>query len=149
MVCDGGHVPLRAAGGDHHIVGDRALAAEIDDHRVLGLVVVQLALDQGEQGFGIAAEGRELLEVAGRLRPADATGGSVRSIGVEGGQLGVIGVQGRDKGVLAGQFRLGIRRQWMCSIGRGLSGLTGSLAHRAANSQFSGNDPFAGVADPS
>ena len=112
-------------------------------------MVVQLALDQGEQGFGVATEGRELLEVAGGLRAADAALGGVGRIGIYGGQLGVIGVQGRDKGVLAGQFRLGIRRQWMCSIGRGLSGLTGSLAHRAANSQFSGSDPFAGAADPS
>ena len=44
-----GDVPLRGAGGDHHEVGERGLAGEIDDGGLERLVVVERALDELEQ----------------------------------------------------------------------------------------------------
>ena len=41
MVGDRHDLAVRAAGGDHHIVGEVRLALEVDDDNVLGLVVIQ------------------------------------------------------------------------------------------------------------
>jgi hypothetical protein len=46
VVGHGAHVPVRAPGGDHQAVGDGALAFEVDEDDVLGLVVVEAGQDQ-------------------------------------------------------------------------------------------------------
>ena len=41
MLGQGQHLPGRAAARDHHLVGDRRLAGEIDRDDVLGLAVLE------------------------------------------------------------------------------------------------------------
>ncbi len=45
-------LPLRAAGGDDHVVGDAGLPGEVDDDDVFGPVVIQGPLDHSEQVLG-------------------------------------------------------------------------------------------------
>ena len=55
MLGDGAHVALRAAGGHHHVIGDRGLAAQIDRGGVFRLVVVEVAEDERESLPGLGA----------------------------------------------------------------------------------------------
>ena len=48
LVGDGADVTVRAAGGDHHAVGDGGLSVEIDGDDVLGLGIFELGEDDGE-----------------------------------------------------------------------------------------------------
>jgi hypothetical protein len=57
---------VRAPGGDHQAVGDGALAFEVDEDDVLGLVVVEAGQDQLFQSGDAAL---------GVLRAGDAPGG--------------------------------------------------------------------------
>ena len=52
MFGDGHDLAVRAARGDHHVVGEGGLALEVDDDDVLGLVFFQRVAGEGEQGIG-------------------------------------------------------------------------------------------------
>ncbi|TMJ44735.1 MAG: hypothetical protein E6G90_16660 [Alphaproteobacteria bacterium] len=61
------HLPGRTAAGDHHLIGDRRLASELDGDDVLGLAVLERLQDEFEQftwpgcrrACGHAVAGRE------------------------------------------------------------------------------------------
>jgi hypothetical protein len=53
VVGDGADMPLRSAGGHHHIIADRGFAGEIDGDAVLGFDVFKTGEDQAERLLGV------------------------------------------------------------------------------------------------
>jgi len=61
LIGDGGHMPVRPAVGDDHLVGKSALAVEIDGGDFLRLCIVETVENCGQELRGILAPGRMIL----------------------------------------------------------------------------------------
>ena len=73
-VGEGGDLTRRAPGGDHHIVGEAGLAVEVDHRDVLGLVVVERAANDVDQGGGVGDIDGRVLAATGRLLDVGGSG---------------------------------------------------------------------------
>src|SRR4249920_3510729 len=53
LLGDGSDVPIRSAGGDHHVVADGRFPPDVDRHHFLGFGVVEPGRDETEEGFRV------------------------------------------------------------------------------------------------
>jgi hypothetical protein len=56
VIRDGTDMPLRAAGGEHHMIADRCLAAQVDDDNVISLGGIERVENDLEQTIRICAK---------------------------------------------------------------------------------------------